>query len=621
MANLSNINNKFLVTTGGHVLIGATSTYPQGDNTILKLYSPSVPRFYLQNTTTGSNITDGSQIYVSGSDLYITNSESANTIFSTNSLERMRIDSSGNSTFTGMIMVNGDGIDIDNNDNLRLRFDNASVFKAGLQVATSTGDMITSSVTNDFAIRSQSNMLFATGGSTERMRITDIGQIGMGTTLPVSNLQVYSTAATNSYSTTITKNGNMAAGLSISVLDNDDSMTGIFFSTGGSTHWSGITGSRTDESAHWGTQLNFYTHNNDVTALNDATQKMVIKGDGNVGIGVTGPGALLDVGGYVQMDSYVANGSGNNAFNSGYLKIIAGAKTGWGIGDELGKINFFGNDTSGVGARNAASIVAVCETGNGTSTTTFSSGLAFYTSSYNAAQEERMRITSGGNIDITGGGILKGMSVIELLNDGSPYASATSPRFYSPASGTLGISCAGAERMRLKSDGVLDLFGTIQSSGNQRFGAGPAHGNSSSPGITTKATTTSGVYWTGTGAGGWGGGNFTTNNSDRNMKTNIVPMDIDALKIIDSLETKYFNWTEKANRGDTSIRKAGIIAQDLRELMPEGVYGTEWDDDDENTNGLSLDENATTALLIKAIQELKADNDSLKARIETLENN
>ena len=96
MANLSNINNKFLVTTGGHVLIGATSTYPQGDNTILKLYSPSVPRFYLQNTTTGSNITDGSQIYVSGSDLYITNSESANTIFSTNSLERMRIDSSGN---------------------------------------------------------------------------------------------------------------------------------------------------------------------------------------------------------------------------------------------------------------------------------------------------------------------------------------------------------------------------------------------------------------------------------------------------------------------------------------------------------------------------------------------
>ena len=158
----------------------------------------------------------------------------------------------------------------------------------------------------------------------------------------------------------------------------------------------------------------------------------------------------------------------------------------------------------------------------------------------------------------------------------------------------------------------LSVSGTISSGGNQRFGAGPAHGNSSSPGITTKATTTSGVYWDGTGAGGWGGGNFTTNNSDRNMKTNIVPMDINALKIIDSLETKYFNWTEKANRGDTSIRKAGIIAQDLKELMPEGVYGTEWKDDDKECNGLSLDENATTALLIKAIQELKAEVDLLK---------
>jgi len=89
-------DTKLIIDKSGNVGIGATSIYPQGNNTILKLYSTSVPRFYLQNTTTGSNTTDGSQIYVNGSDLYITNSESANTIFSTNSLPRMRIDSSGN---------------------------------------------------------------------------------------------------------------------------------------------------------------------------------------------------------------------------------------------------------------------------------------------------------------------------------------------------------------------------------------------------------------------------------------------------------------------------------------------------------------------------------------------
>ena len=94
----------------------------------------------------------------------------------------LTLDGSQNATFAGMIMVNGDGIDIDNNDNLRLRFDNASVFKAGLQVATSTGDMITGSATDDFAIRSQSNMLFATGGSTEKMRITSGGYVGIGNT-------------------------------------------------------------------------------------------------------------------------------------------------------------------------------------------------------------------------------------------------------------------------------------------------------------------------------------------------------------------------------------------------------------------------------------------------------
>ncbi len=96
MGNLSNINNKFIVVDDGNVLIGATSTYPQGNNTILKLYSPSIPRFYLQNTTTGSNVTDGSQFYVSSSDLYITNSESADIILSTGATPRMTIDSSGN---------------------------------------------------------------------------------------------------------------------------------------------------------------------------------------------------------------------------------------------------------------------------------------------------------------------------------------------------------------------------------------------------------------------------------------------------------------------------------------------------------------------------------------------
>ena len=41
---------RLTIDSSGNVGIGATSIYPQGNNTILKLYSTSVPRFYLQNT-------------------------------------------------------------------------------------------------------------------------------------------------------------------------------------------------------------------------------------------------------------------------------------------------------------------------------------------------------------------------------------------------------------------------------------------------------------------------------------------------------------------------------------------------------------------------------------------
>ena len=70
----------------------------------------------------------------------------------------------------GATTLAGD-VDIDATDDLRLRFLNGGTFKGGIQVPTSSGDMISGSAVDDLAIRSQGNILFSSGGNTEHMRI------------------------------------------------------------------------------------------------------------------------------------------------------------------------------------------------------------------------------------------------------------------------------------------------------------------------------------------------------------------------------------------------------------------------------------------------------------------
>jgi hypothetical protein len=139
----------------------------------------------------------------------------------------------------------------------------------------------------------------AVAGSTsielDKILVSDSsGNVGIGIDSPGNTLHVTS-AGHNTYSSTVTKGINHT-GLSIVQEGGNTDMTGVFFGSGGSgsgSHWSSITGSRTAHASHWGTQLNFYTHDNDTANLADATQKMIITGDGNVGIGTTNPDAKM----------------------------------------------------------------------------------------------------------------------------------------------------------------------------------------------------------------------------------------------------------------------------------------------------------------------------------------
>ena len=100
---------------------------------------------------------------------------SSRLVFQVDTTTPLYLDHQSNAVFEATVIVNGNGIDIDNDDDVRLRFDNAGTFKAGLQVPTTAGDMISGSAVNDFAIRSQGNMLFASGGNTERLRLDTSG--------------------------------------------------------------------------------------------------------------------------------------------------------------------------------------------------------------------------------------------------------------------------------------------------------------------------------------------------------------------------------------------------------------------------------------------------------------
>ena len=80
-------------------------------------------------------------------------------------------DSYFNGGNVGIGMTPNQLLDLNSSTGLSLRFYNSGTFKAGLQVADSSGQMIGTSAANDFAIRSQSNLLFSAGGNTEAMRV------------------------------------------------------------------------------------------------------------------------------------------------------------------------------------------------------------------------------------------------------------------------------------------------------------------------------------------------------------------------------------------------------------------------------------------------------------------
>lgn len=110
--------------------------------------------------------------------------------------------------------------------------------------------------------------------------------------------------------------------------------------------------------------------------------------------------------------------------------------------------------------------------------------------------------------------------------------------------------------------------------------------------------------------------------SDERVKTNIRPYETGLQELL-QIEPKLFDYNGKAGFDATTKNNIGVIAQEIKDVMPETVkkYNAKLNEnDEEDTELYNFDSHALTFALINSVKELNAKIKSLETKIQTLEN-
>ena len=470
------------------------------------------------------------------------------------------------------------------------------------------------------------------GSNQERFRITEAGNVGIGTTSPDSKL---------------TSNGRIEA---ISLL------TDHFRARYNSEYY-------TDYSTNG---VSFNGTNQTYSLIQNGTTRLIVDNGGNVGIGTTSPDQLLDV----------------SSDNTPTIRITNTLQSSSNY--TIGAFEFFSEDASTPGgARVLSSILCVNNAGSSVP----NGELAFYTAlgaGSGAAPTEKMRIDSSGNVgigtaspsaklDVVGSSLAEQFKISNTTADATTKYGALVGRHYTnseePVTGMLitssssgtggsvsiggGISAAnavnniilytaannttltGTERMRVASNGnvgigttspqeKLDVGGSIYLSNlldndiiwkNGTLGTGPSIGTNLSAALIFKNSSNNAVMTIvnsdgsvgiGTTSPGYkldvsGTGRFTSTvtatnfilSSDKRKKTKIKDLTCDNIDV---------NWKSFELKESEGEYRTGVIAQELEQSHPEFV----------KTDGEGFKSVKYIDLLIAKIAELEA-------RLEKLE--
>jgi hypothetical protein len=217
-----------------------------------------------------------------------------------------------------------------------------------------------------------------------------------------------------------------------------------------------------------------------------------------------------------------------------------------------------------------------------------------------------------------------------LVNE-VPVGSASAPSIYStgdtntgvffPTADTVALTTGGSERARIDSSGNL-LVGTTSTARGAQF---RITGEALLPSIFLGATTSNTYIYEGstnvisfrTGASGSdryfsfdtsGNGNALNgswvNGSDIRLKENVKNLNKGLAEVLSLRPVSY-------NRIGVLKTEIGFIAQEVQAIAPEIIHDA--------GEYLGISYGNLNALLVAAIQELKADNDAMKERIAALE--
>ena len=408
-------------------------------------------------------------------------------------------------------------------------------------------------------------------GGSERIRVDDVGNVGIGTTT-VNEKLVLGSADSGSNFLQITNSTTTAA-------DNRGFYVGI----------------DANENARI-----IQRENADMFFSTNNTEVMTLDASGNVGIGTTSPSESLETTGNIQI-KYV----GQNTDPSGARYLIFNNTDTTLVADQpLGGLSWVNNDASAT-AGEAAYVKAYAANNTGTSE------LRFGTGTQNGATE-RMRITDAGNVGIgttspsfaTGTGLeiqrTTATATLRLEYTGSNAFELSSEQntvtYNSVSSKPHVFEIGSAEKARIDASGNLQVGTTSISTdpGVQLFGAGNIfthiagtsgadsmrfYRNSVDVGsITTTGTTT--TYNT---------------SSDARLKENIADAE-SASELIDAIQVRQFDW-----KADGSHQRYGMVAQELLEVAPEAVFQGETEED-----MMGVDYSKLVPMLVKEIQSLRA---------------